>query len=112
MIVVEGPDLGRRVGLDKTPLAIGRGRDDDFVLTDISVTRKQLVIALDAVAGCHVVTQTGDSPTIINNIPAGRNAGVRQLLSDGDQIQIGRTVLRYVQQTGPDSVVVGPPSAS
>jgi hypothetical protein len=44
--------------------------------------------------------QAGDSFTAFNGIPAGRNAGVRHLLADGDQVQIGGTVLRYLCPPG------------
>ena len=99
LVVVEGTDLGRQICLGDSVVSVGRGRDDDFVLRDIGVTRQQLVIEWDNYSRRHFVVQAGDSRTVINNIPVTRNAGVRHELMEGDQIQIGNTVLRYAQQT-------------
>jgi pSer/pThr/pTyr-binding forkhead associated (FHA) protein len=99
LVVVEGADLGRQLCLREPLVSVGRGRDDDFLLQDIGVTRRQLVIEWDQPSGRHFVVQVGDSFTAINNIPVTRNAGVRHELMEGDQLQIGSTVLRYVQQT-------------
>jgi hypothetical protein len=102
LVVVEGPDLGRVCLLGQKPVAIGRGKDDGFVLRDISVTQRQLEIEWDPATSQHFLRQAGDSPTVINNIPVSRLAGVQHALMKGDQIQVGSTILRYCRR-GPGS---------
>jgi hypothetical protein len=99
MVVVDGPDLGRKIDLNEAIVCIGRGKNDDLVLLDTGVTRRQFVVEWDSQMDCHVLWQTGDSYTAINNISVTRNAGVRHELAEGDQIQFGQTVLRYLKQS-------------
>lgn len=95
LAVVEGPDFGRVCLLGEEPVAIGRGRDDVFVLRDACVTSRQLVIEWDPITSRHILQQAGDSATVINNIPLSRLAGVKHALLEGDQIQVGGTIMRY-----------------
>lgn len=97
LVVVEGPDLGRKFYLAQHRLTLGRGIQDDLRVEDPCVTRKQLTIEWDGTANAHCVHQAGDSLTVFNNIPASRNAGVWHQLCEGDQLQIGGTVLRYTR---------------
>jgi hypothetical protein len=108
LLVVEGPDRGRACPLGETPVAVGRGREDSFILRDACVTSRQLVVEWDPAVGRHVLRQTGDSGTAINNIPLSRLAGVRHALMEGDQIQVGGTTMRYCHRedlTGPGRAV-------
>ncbi len=97
LVVVEGRDRGQMVRLGEQTITIGRGREDMLQLRDPSVTAGQLVVAWDAETRCYWLTQNGDSPTAINGIPATRNARMRHELAEGDQIQIGGTVLRCLR---------------
>jgi hypothetical protein len=54
-----------------------------------------LVIQWDPITGRHFLQQAGDSSTVINNIPLSRLAGVKHALMEGDQIQVGGTIMRY-----------------
>lgn len=108
LVVVEGPDLGRACPVGEKPVAIGRGRDDFFVLRDASVTNRQLVIEWDPTTGGHILVQTGDSLTVINNIPLSRLAGVKHALMEGDQIQVGGTIMRYRRRNDPKSAKSSP----
>ena len=97
-MVVEGMDLGRFIQLGETPVTVGRGPEDGFVLDDAAVTNRQLLIEWDKPSARHVLVKTGDSSTAINTIPIARNARSRHVLSEGDCVRIGRTVLRYSRQ--------------
>ena len=99
LVVVEGQDLGRQFTLGRTSVTIGRGKCDDFIVFDPCVTRQQLTIEWHDATNSHYVSQTGDSVTAFNNIPASRNAGVRHQLCEGDQLQIGSTILVYSRNT-------------
>ena len=67
LVIVAGADLGRQVRLGATPISIGRGWDDDFVLRDIFVTHRQLVIEWDEQSAdillCKLVTRSRPSTT-------------------------------------------------
>lgn len=103
--MVEGPDPGRKLLLDETPVTIGRGREDDFVLLHPTVTNRQLRIEWDSAAGAHRLVQTGDSCTAVNFVPFPRLAPMHQLLRDGDRIDVGAVVLKYVS----GSPIAAPP---
>ncbi len=107
LIVVEGPDPGLERLLAELAISIGRGRSDDLVLSDPGVTRQQLRLEWNAEENCHVLEQTGDSPTLVNNIPAARLAAIGHRVIEGDQVQIGSTVRRFVSS----ATDVLPPSA-
>jgi hypothetical protein len=108
LVVVEGKDLGRLIHLGETPVTIGRGRDDDLVLHDATVTNGQLTIEWDQPSARHVLVQTGDSATVINRIQLARDSRTPHELSEGDRIQIGGTVLRYLRQPAGE-IAQGPP---
>jgi pSer/pThr/pTyr-binding forkhead associated (FHA) protein len=102
LVVVEGKDLGLELTLPRRPVSIGRGRSDDLLLSDPGVTRQQLRVDWDGQQDCYVVEQTGDSATRINNIPVVRLASIGHRLMEGDQIQVGRTILRFVLSSSTD----------
>jgi len=109
LVVVEGPDLGRQFALGRGSVTLGRGHRDELNVSDPCVTRQQLAFKWNCTTNSHVVYQTGDSFTAFNSIPASRNAGVCHQLREGDQLQIGRTVLRYTLEA-PDLISRSTPS--
>lgn len=61
-----------------------------------------VVIEWDPLAARHYLQDTGESCTVINNIPLSRNAGIKHELMEGDQIQVGGTVIRYRRRNNSD----------
>lgn len=82
------PD-GNRVPVGEDPVTIGRLPECDVVLADTKVSRRHAEVRRDGVA-VMVVDLGSTNGTQVNG------AGVReQVLTDGDSIILGNTVLRY-----------------
>ncbi|MCA9666252.1 MAG: FHA domain-containing protein [Myxococcales bacterium] len=98
LVVIGGNDRGREVILEPRDTSIGRGLDNDLVLADIAVSRKHTLICYEN--GQHVVRDLGSgNGTLLN----GRRAH-HAILADGDQIEVGNTLIRYVAPAAPEGV--------
>lgn len=86
--VIGGNDRGKQFALQLPETTIGRGADQDVVLADIAVSRRHVVVAMEG--DRYRIRDLGSgNGTLIN--------GVRTdtaILNDGDQIEIGNTVLK------------------
>lgn len=87
LFVEAGKDLGREFTLQEGETAVGRGIDNDIILTDVSVSRKHMRLLCDA-DGITLIDLGSGNGTTLN----GRRIH-RALLGDGDRIEIGETVL-------------------
>jgi hypothetical protein len=90
LVVVAGNDAGRDYPLLGKTITVGRGIDNDVVLTDIAVSRKHLSISFDG-SRYHLNDKGSGNGTIINQHV---ETGTRPL-SHGDRIEIGNTVFRF-----------------
>ncbi|HWN71116.1 MAG TPA: FHA domain-containing protein, partial [Haliangium sp.] len=90
LVVIAGNDTGREFPLHGKTITVGRGIDNDVVLTDIAVSRKHMSIAFDG-SRYHLADQGSGNGTIINQSV---ETGTRQL-SHADRIEIGNTVFRF-----------------
>ena len=89
LVIEQGPQAGKRVELCKEYTTIGRSRNCDIFLEDITVHRKQASIIYTDV-GYLLRDDHGSGDSFLN----GRS--VRQkLLRDGDQLQFGNTLLTF-----------------
>jgi hypothetical protein len=80
---------GDRITLGEDPITIGRLPECDIVLDDTKVSRRHAEVRRDGV-GVLVVDLGSTNGTQVNG------AGVRErALTDGDQITVGGTTLRY-----------------
>jgi hypothetical protein len=87
--VVGGNDRGKLFELTLAEMRIGRGTDQDIVLADIAVSRRHVTIQLEN--GRYRLRDLGSgNGTLLNGE---RVESV--LLSDGDQIEIGNTLMRF-----------------
>ncbi|MBZ4408300.1 FHA domain-containing protein [Myxococcus sp. XM-1-1-1] len=92
MLVLAGPDRGRKKRFQGVRMVVGRGKDCDFVLDDQSVSRRHLELIygqggvamrdLGSISGTQVNDQRVDECT----------------LKHGDEIAIGKTRLRFVDE--------------
>lgn len=84
------PD-GERIPLGDDPLTIGRLPECDIVLNDTKVSRRHAEIRKDGSGvGALVIDLNSTNGTLVNG------AGVRErALTDGDQITVGTTTLRF-----------------
>jgi tetratricopeptide (TPR) repeat protein len=89
--VVGGTDRGKRFDLTLPETRIGRGTDQDVVLSDIAVSRRHITINEEN--GRYRLHDLGSgNGTLVNGQ---RQATV--VLADGDHIELGNTVLRFNQ---------------
>ncbi len=87
--VIGGNDRGKSHPLTKPETAIGRGADQDCILADIAVSRRHVVIAIEG-ARYRLRDLGSGNGSLLN--------GTRTdtaILNDGDQIEIGNTLLRF-----------------
>jgi len=94
LIIQEGPRAGKRLEIWKDLTTIGRSRDCDIFLEDISVHRKQASIAR-TVAGFMLRDDHGKGDSFVNG-----QSIKEQLLKHGDQLLFGNTKLVFYGNEG------------
>lgn len=92
MLVIAGPDRGRKKRFQGVRMVVGRGKDCDFLLDDQSVSRRHLELVygqsgvvmrdLGSISGTQVNDQRVDEC----------------VLKHGDEIAIGKSRLRFVDE--------------
>ncbi|HEY3355576.1 MAG TPA: FHA domain-containing protein, partial [Polyangia bacterium] len=98
LVVVSGNDRGREYAMALAEITIGRGAENDVVLADIAISRRHVTIFRDG-PGFGVRDLHSGNGTFVN----GRR--IEQCpLNDGDQIEVGNSVMRFVVAgaAGPD----------
>ena len=92
--VVAGPDLGGLFSLHRQRLIVGRSSTADISLSDPAVARSHCCIVWDVERAVHMAEDWGHPGRIsLNGVEVARHA--RSVLKIGDELQIGKTVLRY-----------------
>lgn len=97
LLVVQGPEQGARFELGAQPISMGRGVQNEVRLHDTEVSRVHATVQM-AEVGFAVRDRNSSNGTFVNGKPITTHA-----LSDGDQIQLGRTVLLFSETTLEDS---------
>ncbi len=90
LVVIRGPRLGGRIDLGDAAVVIGRAVDADFQIDSRSVSRSHCRISADD-QGFWLEDLRSTNATFVNDEPVERH-----LLTDGDQIRIGKTVLKFL----------------
>jgi pSer/pThr/pTyr-binding forkhead associated (FHA) protein len=89
LVVVQGEEEGREIELTQGQVTMGRGADNDLVFPDIACSRRHCVI--EQSNGDYTVSDLGSgNGTVVN----GRRIQT-VVLSDGDEIEIGSTILQF-----------------
>jgi len=92
LLVLEGPDAGRKKRFKSVRMVVGRGKDVDLKLSDQAVSRR------------HLELIHGDNGTLMRDLGGASGTKVNderveeKLLKHGDEIAIGRTLLRFVDE--------------
>src|SRR6266699_19380 len=89
LVIQQGPQAGKRVEIWKDCTTIGRSRECDIFLEDLSVHRKQASIIYTN-AGYVLRDDHGSGDSIVNDKPV-----KEQLLNDGDKLLFGRMELTF-----------------
>ncbi|MEW4528578.1 ATP-binding protein [Maioricimonas sp. JC845] len=91
LLVLQGADQGIRFEVGGDAVTIGRGAQNDVRILDTEVSRQHARLQLRD-GGYAIVDAGSSNGTFVNGRPT-----EGQQLSNGDQIQIGRTVLLFTQ---------------
>lgn len=92
MVVLDGPDRGRKKRFQSVRMVIGRNKDCDFVLEDQSVSRRHLELVYGQ--GGVVMRDLGSvSGTQVNDQRVDEC-----VLKHGDELALGKTRLRFVDE--------------
>jgi diguanylate cyclase (GGDEF)-like protein len=90
IVVIYGPELGKRIQLGAAPFTIGRSSSNDLFIDQESTSRQHARISFDR--GEYVVQDLGSTNgTFVNDEPVRARS-----LRDGDQIRIGRSILKFM----------------
>jgi len=104
--VIGGHDRGKRFDLNLPETRVGRGADQDIVLSDIAVSRRH--ITLHAEGTRYRIKDLGSgNGTLVN----GQRVETKVLV-DGDHIEIGQTVMRFEHAASRMQAPSPPPAAS
>ncbi|HJZ89031.1 MAG TPA: FHA domain-containing protein [Polyangia bacterium] len=102
LVIIGGNDRGHEFALDRPQLTIGRGTDNDIILADIAVSRSHVVILMDGTRSTMRDLNSGNG-TLVNG-----QRVASCVLRDGDQIELGNTLLRFVHpvpEVAPDATM-------
>ncbi len=96
LLVIHGADQGARFDIGEAPVGIGRGVRNEIRVVDNEVSRQHATIHLTE--GKYVLTDRNSSNgTMVNGV----QIRVREL-RNGDQVQVGRSVLLFNQVSESD----------
>ncbi len=91
LVVIYGPELGRRIPLSHSQFEIGRSSKSDLSIDQESISRHHARIA-SAGNGSYMLMDLGSTNgTYVND-----TAITEHKLVDGDQIKIGRSILKFM----------------
>ncbi len=94
LVVRQGPKTGSRYAVDSAVTSVGRHPDSDIFLDDITVSRRHAEI--HASGDTFEVIDTGS----LNGTYVNRSRIDRVILATGDELQIGKFKLVFVQGQG------------
>ena len=90
LVVIYGPELGKRAPLGQATFEIGRSSKSDLPIDQESISRHHARITFDGQR--HVIEDLGSTNgTFVNDVGC-----KKQLLKDGDQVKLGRSILKYM----------------
>jgi hypothetical protein len=93
IVVRQGKEPGRIFELRKERLTIGRSRESDIFLEDLAVSRLHTTINNDG-NGHYIIRDEGSA----NGTYVNQQRITEQVLEEGDEIQVGQTVLAFVRR--------------
>jgi diguanylate cyclase (GGDEF)-like protein len=90
IVVIYGPELGKRIHLGSAPFEIGRSSKNDLFLDHESISRHHARITFEG--SDHLIEDLNSTNGTYVNDEQIR----RQRLRDGDQMRIGRSILKFM----------------
>jgi pSer/pThr/pTyr-binding forkhead associated (FHA) protein len=91
LVVRQGKEQGRVYEVRKDRLTIGRSRDSDIFLEDLAVSRLHTTVYRDEGGRYIIHDENSANGTYVNS-----QRITEQPLEEGDEIQVGQTVLAFM----------------
>ncbi len=91
LVIISGDDMGRRIELGKQEVSIGRADDCTICVTTDQVSRRHATVQ-HVLGRYYVVDMRSTNGTFVNEQKVDRAK-----LMDGDQLRVGKTVLKYTE---------------
>ena len=91
LVIISGDDMGRRFELGHTEVSIGRADNCTICVTTDQVSRKHAMVQ-GILGKYYIVDNRSTNGTFVNEQKV-----ERAKLLDGDQIRVGKTVLKYTE---------------
>jgi diguanylate cyclase (GGDEF)-like protein len=91
LVIISGDDMGRRYELGHTEVSIGRADECTICVTTDQVSRKHCTVQ-GILGKYYIVDNRSTNGTFVNEQKV-----ERAKLIDGDQIRVGKTVLKYTE---------------
>ena len=88
LLLIHGPDQGQRYEFTQDEITIGRGAVNDIQLHDTESSRRHAFMRWTDTDGWRVTDEGSSNGTFVNGTMTRK-----RILKDGDQIQIGRSIL-------------------
>jgi hypothetical protein len=93
LVVRQGKESGRTYEVRKDRMTIGRSRESDIFLEDLAVSRIHTSIGRDDRGRYIVRDENSANGTYVNG-----QRITEQVLEEGDEVQIGQTVLAFTRR--------------
>ncbi|MBX3234016.1 MAG: GGDEF domain-containing protein [Labilithrix sp.] len=90
LVVIYGPELGKRAALGHGAFEIGRSSKSDLPIDQESISRHHARITFDGTR--HLIEDLGST----NGTFVNEQASKRTALKDGDTVKVGRSILKYM----------------
>jgi diguanylate cyclase (GGDEF)-like protein len=90
LVVIYGPELGKRAALGHGPFEIGRSSKADLPIDQESISRHHARITFEG--GRHHIEDLGST----NGTFVNEHQSKKAPLKDGDQVKLGRSILKYM----------------
>lgn len=88
LLLIQGPDQGQRYEFTQDEITIGRGAVNDIQLHDTESSRRHAFMRWTDTDGWRITDEGSSNGTFVNGTMIRK-----RILKDGDQIQIGRSIL-------------------
>jgi diguanylate cyclase (GGDEF)-like protein len=93
VVVLYGPELGKRAAIGRGAFQIGRSSRNDLPIDQESVSRHHARITSSNTRGGHFIEDLGSTNgTWVND----ERVTAKRALKDGDQIRVGRSILKFM----------------
>ena len=89
LLVIQGVDRGTRFAIDQDQVRIGRGAQNEVRILDTEVSRRHATLVMGE-EGYSLKDENSSNGSFVNGEPTRL-----RMLQNGDQIQVGRTILLY-----------------